>query len=45
LRPNSGSRIRDPLSLDNKLMQMGIRPPHHGLQGPVQILERNITRN
>ena len=45
LGPNSGSRIRDPLSLDNKLMKMGIRPPHHRLQGPVEMLERNITRN
>jgi len=45
LGPNSGSGIREPLCAENKLMKMRIRPPHHGLQGPVQILERNITRN
>ena len=26
-------------------MKMGIRPPHYRLQGPVEMLERNITRN
>jgi hypothetical protein len=45
LVPNSGSRMRNPLSLHDKLMKVGIGPPHHRLQGPVQIAKRNLTRN
>jgi hypothetical protein len=30
---------------ENKSMKMGIGPPHHRLQGPVEIAKPNITRN
>jgi hypothetical protein len=30
------------LSLENELMEVGIRPPHNSLQGLVEFVESNI---
>ena len=45
LSPNSMSWIKELLSLQNRLMNVGICLPHNSLQGPVEIAECNIARD
>ena len=42
---NSIVSSSDLLPRQNELMKMGVRPPHHSLQGPMELAKCYIPRN